>query len=50
MDFHMILTIPFYLEIAQHHRAILITDDADFGNYNSNVKIVTNNRKLLMFS
>ena len=38
------------LEIAQHHKAILITDDADFGNYNSDVKIVTNNRKLLMFS
>lgn len=38
------------LEIAQLHKAILITDDADFGNYNSDVKIVTNNRKLLMFS
>ena len=38
------------LEIASQYDAILVTDDGDFANYNSNVKIVTNNRKLLMFS
>ncbi|MCM1122076.1 MAG: PIN domain-containing protein [Eubacterium sp.] len=36
-------------EIARLNNAILITDDKDFGNYSSNIKIVTNNRALLMF-
>lgn len=36
-------------EIARLNDAILITDDKDFGNYSSNIKIVTNNRALLMF-
>ena len=38
------------LEIAKQYKSILVTDDADFGNYGSNITIVTNNRKLLMFS
>lgn len=38
------------LEIAKQQNSILVTDDADFGNYISKVKIVTNNKKLLMFS
>lgn len=38
------------LEIAKHNKAILVTDDKDFGNYVSDVKIVTNNQTLLMFS
>lgn len=38
------------LEIAKQYKSILVTDDADFGNYDSNITIVTNNRKLLMFS
>lgn len=38
------------LEIAKQNRAILVTDDKDFGNYASTVPIVTNNRVLLMFS
>lgn len=37
-------------EIARQNNAILVTDDADFANYGSKVKIVTNNSKLLMFS
>ena len=38
------------LEIAKQHNSILVTDDADFGNYTSKVKIVTNNSKLLLFA
>ena len=38
------------LEIAKQNHAILITDDKDFGNYITKVKIVTNNQTLLMFS
>lgn len=38
------------LEIAKQNKAILVTDDRDFGNYNSKVPIVTNNRTLLMIS
>lgn len=38
------------LEIAKQNHAILITDDRDFANYITKVKIVTNNPKLLMFS
>ncbi len=36
-------------EIARLNNAILITDDKDFGNYASNIEIVTDNRGLLMF-
>lgn len=38
------------LEIASQNHAMLITDDRDFANYVSDVKIVTNNKALLMFS
>ena len=38
------------LEIASLNHATLITDDRDFANYTSDVKIVTNNKILLMFS
>lgn len=38
------------LEIASQNHAMLITDDRDFANYISDVKIVTNNKTLLMFS
>ena len=38
------------LEIAKQHNSILVTDDANFGNYTSKVKIVTNNSKLLLFA
>lgn len=38
------------LEIANQHHATLVTDDRDFANYKSDVKIVTNNKTLLMFS
>lgn len=37
------------VEIASRNNAIIVTDDADFGNYDSPVKLVSNNRKLLMF-
>lgn len=36
-------------EIARLNNAILITDDRDFGNYASNIEIVTGNKTLLMF-
>lgn len=36
-------------EIARLNHAILITDDRDFGNYSSNIEIVTANKTLLMF-
>ena len=38
------------LEIASQHHAMLVTDDRDFANYSSDVKIITNNKTLLMFS
>lgn len=38
------------LEIASQNHAMLITDDKDFANYTSDVKIITNNKTLLMFS
>ena len=38
------------LEIASANNAILVTDDKDFGNYSSNVTIVTGNKTLLMFA
>lgn len=38
------------LEIAKQNNSILVTDDRDFGNYISDVKIVTSNKALLMFS
>lgn len=38
------------LEIASQNHAMLVTDDRDFANYTSDVKIVTNNKALLMFS
>lgn len=38
------------LEIASQNHAMLVTDDRDFANYISDVKIVTNNKTLLMFS
>lgn len=36
-------------EVARLHNAILITDDKDFANYASHVKIVTANKTLLLF-
>lgn len=36
-------------EIARLNNAILITDDKDFGNYVSNIEILTANKALLMF-
>lgn len=36
-------------EIARLNNAILITDDRDFGNYASQIKIITGNKALLMF-
>lgn len=36
-------------EIARLNNAILVTDDKDFANYSSNIKIVTANKSLLMF-
>lgn len=38
------------LEIAHANNAILVTDDKDFANYQTNVQIITNNKALLMFS
>lgn len=38
------------LEVARLNNAILVTDDKDFANYSSKVRIITNNKKLLMFS
>lgn len=35
------------VEIVKDNNAVLITDDADFGNYEMNFKIVTSNRFLL---
>lgn len=40
----------FLMAFAQLHNFIVLTDDRDFANYTSSTKIVTNNRKLLMFS
>lgn len=36
-------------EIARLNNAILITDDKDFGNYASDIEIITGNKSLLMF-
>lgn len=36
------------VEIARQHNAILITNDADYANYNADFQIVTSNRFLLM--
>lgn len=36
-------------EIARLNNAILITDDKDFGNYASQIDIITGNKTLLMF-
>lgn len=36
------------IEVARQHNAILITDDSDYANYRTNIKIVTSNRFLLM--
>lgn len=38
------------VEIAKKNKAIIVTDDVDFANYGTDVKIVTANKKLLMFS
>ena len=38
------------IEIASRNHAMLVTDDRDFANYTSDVKIITNNKTLLMFS
>lgn len=37
------------LEVAKKEGACLVTHDADFGSYSTNVDIVTSNHKLLMF-
>lgn len=37
------------VEIARLNNAILITDDKDFGNYRSDIEIVTGSKTLLMF-
>ena len=37
------------VEIAKKNKAILITNDKDFGNYGSDIKIVTDNHFLLQF-
>lgn len=36
------------VEIARQHKAILVTNDADYANYNIDFQIVTSNRFLLM--
>ena len=36
------------VEIARQHNAILITNDADYANYNADFQIVTSNTFLLM--
>lgn len=36
-------------EIARKRKAVLVTHDADFANYGSGFRIVTDNKKLLMF-
>lgn len=38
------------LQIAEEQKAVLITNDVDFGNFKTKINIVTNNRNLLMFS
>lgn len=38
------------VQVAKQNEAILVTNDADYANYNEPVKIVTTNRKLLMFT
>ncbi|SHM95301.1 Predicted nucleic acid-binding protein, contains PIN domain [Anaerosporobacter mobilis DSM 15930] len=38
------------VQVAKQNEAILVTDDADYANYSEPVKIVTTNRKLLMFT
>lgn len=38
------------VEIAKKNKAIIVTDEVDFANYGTDVKIVTANKKLLMFS
>lgn len=40
----------FLVEFAKINNAILVTHDSDFGNFNTKVKMVTANRKLLLFS
>lgn len=37
------------VESAEQRKAIIVTDDFDFANYNVSVPIVTGNRKLLKF-
>ena len=37
------------VEIAEQRKAIIVTDDLDFANYNVSVPIVTGNRNLLKF-
>lgn len=37
------------IEIAEMQNAIIVTNDSDFGNFNTHVKIVTDNSRLLMF-
>ena len=36
------------VELTRKHRAILVTNDADYGNYGTDFQIVTSNRFLLM--
>lgn len=40
----------FLVEFSKIYNAILVTDDTDFGNYNTNINIVTANKKLLLFT
>lgn len=40
----------FLAELARINNALLITDDLDFANYGSKINIITDNKKLLMFS
>lgn len=36
-------------EISRHQKSFLVTDDGDYANYLDDLKIITNNRILLMF-
>lgn len=38
------------VQVAEKHRASIVTHDADFANYKTNQWILTDNKKLLMFS
>lgn len=40
----------FLMAYAELHNLIILTDDCDFANYPSSVKIITNNQRLLRFS